>query len=162
MPKISIIHEDAWGKLFYKRLISKMKHLDIIPNHLGLQLYKNPADCNSKLDNILHLYNANPEIIGILIIRDGDNKKDEKMRIVQSHIPNNLETPYEILIYDSEIEELILLNQGLNRQNKPSKYLKNQGYRKSKLPDEVSKFDLEIILAHPVINDIVDFFNQFA
>lgn len=144
--KIKLIVEDFYGVEFLKNVIERLKGTNLVNKNLIIPKPKHiPADCNGKLDEILTMFdNTCDKIIIVLDADDPRNYKDRYER-AQSHVPNNMITPVEIILTDYEIEEWICISKNLKwKHSKPSDELKIKfGYIKSSLPKYASELDFD-------------------
>ncbi|MCZ7384531.1 MAG: hypothetical protein O8C63_07260 [Candidatus Methanoperedens sp.] len=144
--KIKLIVEDFYGVDFLKNVIERLKDANLVNKNLLIPKPKHiPADCNGKLDEILTMFDNTCD--KIIIVFDADDPRNYKNRYerAQSHVPNNMATPVEIILTEYEIEEWICISKNLNwKQSKPSKELKNKfGYLKSSLPKYANELDFD-------------------
>jgi hypothetical protein len=142
---IKIISEDDYGGAFLKNVILQLTNKNLVGNISVKGSKPMRPLCNFKLDRILNSFDRSCD--KIIIILDSDDPENlEKRRInIMRHVPDDLETPVEIILTDYEIEEWICISKNLKWKNsKPSDELKNQyGYIKSSLPKYAAELDFD-------------------
>lgn len=146
--KIKLIVEDFYGVDFFKNVVELLKKANLVNKNLIIPKPKHlPADCNSKLNEILTMFDNTYD--RIIIVLDSDNPRNykEKYERAQSHVPNSMKTPVKIVLTEYEIEEWICISKNLKwGHSKPSEELKNKlGYKKSSLPRYAYELDFDIL-----------------
>lgn len=146
--KIKLIVEDFYGVDFLKNVIELLKEVNLVNKNLIIPKPKHlPADCNSKLNEILTMFDNTCD--RIIIVLDSDNPRNYKERYerAQSHVPKFMKTPVKIVLTEYEIEEWICISKDLKwRHSKPSDELKNKfGYEKYKLPRYTDELDFDTL-----------------
>ncbi len=98
--------------------------------------------CNFKLDRILKSFDGSCDKIIIMLDSDGHENLESRRVNITRHVPDDLETPVEIILAGYEIEEWICVSKNLKcKHSKPSDELKKEGYTKSSLPKYASELD---------------------
>lgn len=142
---IKIISEDDYGGAFLKNVIEQLKSKKLVGNVTVKGSKPMRPLCNFKLDRILKSFDTSCD--KIIIVLDSDSPEDTENRRtnIERHVPDDLETPVEIILTDYEIEEWICISKNLNwKHSKPSEELKAQiGYKKSSLPKYAAELDFD-------------------
>ncbi len=142
---IKIISEDDYGGEFLKNVIAQIENKKLV----GKIIIKGSKPmlplCNFKLDRILKSFDTSCDKIIIILDSDGPEKTENRRANIERHVPDDLETPVEIILTDYEIEEWICISKNLKwKHSKPSDELKNkEGYIKSSLPKYASELDFD-------------------
>ncbi len=143
--RIKLIVEDSWGVPFFPIVIERLKAAKLVNKNLIIQKPKHaPADCNSKLDEILRMVDNKCDRIIIVLDADGPQNYISRYERAQSHV-NNITTPVKIILAEYEIEEWICISKDLRwRHSKPSEELKDKfRYRKWSLPKYANELDFD-------------------
>ena len=142
---IKIISEDDYGGAFLKNVILQLKNKKLAGNISVKGSKPMRPLCNFQLDRILKSFDGSCDKIIIMLDSDGPENLEKRRVNIMRHVPDNLETPVEIILADYEIEEWICISKNLKwKQSKPSKELKNKkGYTKSSLPKYASELDFD-------------------
>ncbi len=142
---IKIISEDDYGGLFLKNVIMQLKNKNLVGNISVKGSKPMRPLCNFKLDRILKSFDGSCDKIIIMLDSDGPQNLEKRRANIKRHVPDDLETPVEIILTDYEIEEWICITKNLKWKNsKPSDELKNQyGYIKSSLPKYAAELDFD-------------------
>ena len=130
---IKIISEDDYGGAFLKNVIEQLKSKKMVGNIVVKATKPMRPLCNFQLDRILKAFDTSCDKIIIILDSDGPQNLEKRHANIKRHVPDDLETPVEIILTDYEIEEWICITKNLKWKNsKPSDELKNQyGYIKS-------------------------------
>jgi len=142
---IKIISEDDYGAEFLKNVIAQLKTKKLVGNVTVKGSKPMRPLCNFKLDRILKSFDTSCDKIIIMLDSDGPEKTENRRANIERHVPDDLETPVEIILTDYEIEEWICISKNLNWKNsKPSEKLKMEfGYVKSSLPKFAADLDFD-------------------
>ncbi len=129
---IKIISEDDYGAEFLKNVIAQLRTKKLVGNATVKGSKPMRPLCNFKLDRILKSFDASCDKIIIILDSDGPEKMENRRANIERHVPDDLETPVEIILTDYEIEEWICVSKNLIwKHSKPSDELKNkEGYIK--------------------------------
>ncbi len=142
---IKIISEDDYGGAFLKNVILLLKNKKLVGN-INVKGSKPMRPlCNFKLDRILKSFDGSCDKLIIMLDSDGPENLEKRRVNIMRHVPDDLETPVEIILTDYEIEEWICISKNLKwKDSKPSDELKNQyGYIKSSLPKYAAELDFD-------------------
>lgn len=142
---IKIISEDDYGGAFLKNVILQLKNKKLVGNISVKGSKPMRPLCNFKLDRILKSFDGSCDKIIIMLDSDGPEKLESRRTNIIRHVPDDLETPVEIILSEYEIEEWICISKNLKwKHSKPSEELKrNFGYEKYKLPKYASELDFD-------------------
>ena len=100
-----------------------MKDNGLLKKNFKLKAKRSPADCNAKFDKLLSAKGLSKDIIGVIVIMDKDNTA-EKEKIARSHLKESYPIQHKLLFFESEIEELLLLNKDIEYQKHTKKAYK--------------------------------------
>lgn len=142
---IKIISEDDYGGAFLRNVITQLKTKKLVGNITVTGSKPMLPLCNSKLDRILKSFDTSCDKIIIVLDSDGPENLENRRTNIERHVPDDLETPVEIILTDYEIEEWICYSKRLKwKHSKPSEELKAQiGYKKSSLPKYAAELDFD-------------------
>lgn len=131
---------------FFKNVIQRLKEVNLVNKNLIIPKPKHkPADCNSRLNEILTMFDKNSD--RIIIVLDADGPQNYKFRYerANSHVPNGMKPRVKIVLAEYEIEEWICISKDLKwGHSKPSDELKiKYGYEKYELPKYASELDFD-------------------
>lgn len=142
---IKIISEDDYGGAFLKNVIVRLKDKKLVGNVTMKGSKPMRPLCNFQLDRILKSFDTSCDKIIIVLDSDGPENIENRRVNIERHIPDDLETPVEIVLADYEIEEWICISKNLKwKHSKPSEELKNKfRYTKSSLPKYASELDFD-------------------
>ncbi len=141
---IKIISEDDYGGAFLKNVILHLKNKQLVGNVSVKGSKPMRPLCNFKLDRILKSFDGSCDKIIIMLDSDGPENLESRRVNVMRHVPDDLETPVEIVLAEYEIEEWICISRDLKcKHSKPSDELKKEVYTKSSLPKYASELDFD-------------------
>ncbi len=142
---IKIISEDDYGGAFLKNVITQLKTKKLVGNITVKGSKPMRPLCNFQLDRILKSFDSSCDKIIIVLDSDGSENLENRRANIERHIPDDLETPVEIILAEYEIEEWICISKNLKwKYSKPSEELKNNdGYIKSRLPKYADELDFD-------------------
>lgn len=161
MPKIKILLEDTYGRLFFRELIHRLKQERIFPRGLGVSVKRLPIFCNSKISRELTQSLLNDDILGIVLLLDGDGNKIIKRGDAIKHVPRAFPLEFEVYLFEYEVEDLILFCENIPINSKSSETLKTKRkYSKNQLPSYAKSLDLVKVSEHPVIAGLINFANS--
>ncbi len=141
---IKIISEDDYGGAFLKNVILHLKNKKLVGD-ISIKSSKPMRPlCNFKLDRILKSFDGSCDKIIIMLDSDGPENLESRRINVLRHVPDDLETPVEIILAEYEIEEWVCISKNLKcKHSKPSDELKKEGYIKSSLPKYARELDFD-------------------
>ncbi len=141
---IKIISEDDYGGAFLKNVILQLKNKKLVGNVSVKGSKPMRPLCNFKLDRILKSFDGSCDKIIIMLDSDGPENLESRRINIMRHVPDDLETPVEIILADYEIEEWVCISRDLKcKHSKPSDELKKEGYAKSGLPKYAAELDFD-------------------
>jgi len=141
---IKIISEDDYGGAFLKNVIALLKNKKLVGNVSVKGSKPMRPLCNFKLDRILKSFDGSCDKIIIMLDSDGPENLESRRKNIIRHVPDDLETPVEIILAEYEIEEWVCISKNLKcKHSKPSDELKKEGYTKSSLPKYASDLDFD-------------------
>ncbi len=141
---IKIISEDDYGGAFLKNVIFQLKNKKLVGNISVKGSKPMRPLCNFKLDRILKSFDGSCDKIIIMLDSDGPENLEARRINIMRHVPDDLETPVEIILAEYEIEEWVCISKNLKcKHSKPSDELKKEGYTKSSLPKYASELDFD-------------------
>ncbi len=139
---IKIISEDDYGGAFLKNVILQLKNKKLVGNISVKGSKPMRPLCNFKLDRILKSFDGSCDKIILVLDSDGTENLESRRENIMRHVPDELETPVEIILAEYEIEEWVCISKNLKcKHSKPSDELK--GYTKSSLPRYASELDFD-------------------
>ncbi|MBD3192741.1 MAG: hypothetical protein GF308_19030 [Candidatus Heimdallarchaeota archaeon] len=156
--RIQIFCEDAYGKLFFKKLLERLKREEVISAAIGFDVKRLPALCNPKITRAIKAVRASKSPEAIILIYDGDSEPSNVEEKIRVHIPPPNNNIISLLIFETEIEELICHCEGrrISSNRKPSEELKTTSqYKKSRLPQYADSLNLERLQEHELIQDLI-------
>ena len=141
---IKIISEDDYGGAFLKNVILQLKNKNLVGNISVKGSKPMRPLCNFKLDRILRSFDGSCDKIIIMLDSDGPENLEKRRVNIMRHVPDDLETPVEIILAEYEIEEWVCISKNLKcKHSKPSDELKKEGYTKSSLPKYAVELDFD-------------------
>ncbi len=169
--EVVLIVEDKYGGEFFKRLINKLNNSNLLNYKIVFSKIRgqrnpihNPYLCNKKMEKIIKTVDNFTKTNKIIIILDGDKnqgKYEENLNKAKRHIPNNIKTPYSIIIFDYEVEEWICASLNIKWSSKPSDALKAKyKYKKQHLPTYVDKLDFDKLRRVKSFKDFINALNS--
>jgi hypothetical protein len=143
-----VLCEDKYGVGFLEDLIQRMKNGHIIPI-VPVSVTKFYGPCNPKTDKQLKVFAFmnNYDSFVVLADTDGNPQMEVRRRVIQ-HIPAELQDSTDLVLFDYEIEDWLLVNQGIpwtliSKSFKPSAFLKERtGYEKHRLRQHAQRLDI--------------------
>lgn len=154
MAEFKIFAEDSYGKLFFPRLIERLKEESSLPN-IKIRADRLPGKCYEKSRRAI---DASSDFDKIIVIVDAEGEsKEETGDKVWIHVPPEVKSRVEVVVLPYEVEEWICFSQGLKfGHKKPSEVLKRRlGYEKSQLPEYAGRLDLKKLRYYPSFKEFV-------
>lgn len=143
-----VLCEDRYGIGFLEKLVDRMKNDQIIPT-VPVSVTKFYGPCNPKTDRVLKTFAYMNNYDSFVFVADADgNPQMEVRNKVTQHIPTELQHSTDVVLLDYEIEDWLLVNEGIpwtlvSRISKPSTILRERiGYEKHRLRQYAQRLDI--------------------
>ena len=169
--EVVLMVEDCYGGEFFKRLINELNESEFLNYKIKFSKVRGkrnpihmPYICNDRMRREIIAVDNLTKTDKIIIILDGDKnqgKYQQNLNRARRHIPNNIKTPYSIVVFDYEVEEWICISLNIKWSSKPSDALKSKfKYKKQHLPNYVDKLDFNKLKEVKSFNDFVNALNN--
>jgi hypothetical protein len=162
-----VLCEDTYGIGFFEDLIRRMKNDHIIPT-VPVSVTKFYGPCHPKTDKQVKIfaYMSNYDSFVFVVDTDGNPQMEVESKVTQ-HIPRELRDSTDLVLLDYEIEDWLLINEGIpwtlvSKNSKPSAILRERiGYEKHRLRQYAQRLDIPTLRRRcQSFNRFVECFNQ--
>ncbi|RLE96561.1 MAG: hypothetical protein DRJ63_10395 [Thermoprotei archaeon] len=158
IDRILILTEDTYGKVFFEKIVRKLKERGVLFRGRGIDVKSVSAKpCDAKLSRVLEQLSVpapyKHNYFRIVVVMDGDGRPREVCEKIRFHVPYSCSGIVKIVVVDYELEEWICLCLGIRYSGKPSvelsRYLEAKRgirYRKRYLPRFADELDIDVLL----------------